>query len=261
MLEAPSEVVTGIVAGTVILLLLVFFLVSFLFIYQKKQHQHLKEKQQLKVAHERALRESQLEIQEETLKYVGRELHDNVGQILSLVKLHLHDPQNLDQVTYARDLVAGAITDVRALSKTLNTEWADGLSLADLIRQELEKIERSGSLQTEFLHEGNDCQPDLRSKVILFRVFQECLQNILKHAQATVITVNLHLLMAEGMCILEVTDNGIGFDLASAPGGAGLANIRKRIETIQGQVQIKSRLNSGTLVEIRYPAAPTCLTP
>jgi two-component system, NarL family, sensor kinase len=94
MLETPSDVVTVLIAGTVILLVLVFFIVSFLFIYQKRQLLHIKEKQQLKLDYERAINESQLEIQEETLRYVGRELHDNIGQILSLVKLHLYDTQN-----------------------------------------------------------------------------------------------------------------------------------------------------------------------
>ncbi|WP_192822698.1 sensor histidine kinase [Rufibacter sp. LB8] len=261
MLETPSEVVTVLLAGTAILLLLVFFIVSFLFIYQKRQLLHIKEKQQLKLDYERAINESQLEIQEETLRYVGRELHDNIGQILSLVKLHLHDSQNPDQVGHAKDLLSGAIADVRGLSKTLNTDWAEDISLPELLSRELDKLEKSNVLKTEFLYDGFDCPLHSKNKLIVFRVFQESLNNCIKHAQATWVTVNFHLAEGEESCILEITDNGVGFEPAQASAGSGLTNMRKRMEVIQGQVEIVSRLQRGTRVEVRFPCQQTTTAP
>ncbi|MBA9078424.1 MULTISPECIES: sensor histidine kinase [Rufibacter] len=256
MFETPSDIITVIVAGSAILLVLVFFIISFLFAYQKKQLQHLKETQKLKAAYEKAITDSRLEIQDETLKYVGRELHDNLGQILSLVKLNLHDAHNPEQVTFAKELVAGAIRDVRTLSKSLNTDWADEVPLPHLIQTELDKVERSSNLQTEFVHEECDCTIDSKNKLIVFRTFQESLNNILKHANATLVTVNLHLAEDQNTCTLEIADNGVGFDITGAAQGSGLSNIKKRMEAIHGQADISSRLESGTRIELKFPRQP-----
>ncbi|AKQ47203.1 hypothetical protein TH63_18650 [Rufibacter radiotolerans] len=250
MLKSPSDIIPIILIGTAILLVLALFIVSFLFTYQKKQMLYLREKEQLRVNYEKAISESQLEVQEETLKYVGRELHDNIGQILSLIKMNLHDPANPDRVTVAKDLIGGAIQDVRSLSKNLNNDWADDIGLPQLIMLELEKIQRGGLIQTELFYDGFPCPLDSKKKLIVFRVFQESLNNILKHARATEITVQLHEKEPAESFYLEIADNGVGFDLQNAQLGSGLTNIRKRMEAIQGQVAVKSRVGSGTRTEI-----------
>jgi two-component system, NarL family, sensor kinase len=142
---------------------------------------------------------------------------------------------------------------VRGLSKTLNTDWAEDIALPDLLARELEKLEKSNVLKTEFLYDGFACPLHSKNKLIIFRVFQESLNNCIKHAQATCVTVNFHLAQEEETCILEITDNGVGFDLAQAALGSGLTNMRKRIGLLQGQLEIVSQLQRGTRVEIRFP--------
>ncbi len=202
---------------------------------------------ELKSNHEQAILASQLEIQEETLAYVGRELHDNLGQMLSLIKLNLAMPSE-ERVYESRQLLATAIGDMRTLSKTLNLHWAEGMTLSSFLRQELAKIEKTGHFET-VLHENAQIDlENVQNRVIMFRIIQECLQNIMKHAAASKITINL--METEEAKSLEITDNGIGFDVLGHFDGAGLKNIRHRAEVAGAAVRWESKVGQGTKVVI-----------
>src|SRR5476651_2013334 len=128
MLFKDEEVILIIIAGTALLLLLGFFMVGFLLMFQKKQNKNALEKAELKSSFKQELLKTRLEIQEETLNYVSREMHDNITQVLSFVKLNLGLLGNtLDGVEKVklndnRELISQTITDLRNLSKSLSFE-------------------------------------------------------------------------------------------------------------------------------------------
>lgn len=249
-----SEVVIIVLAGTFLMLLLVVFIVSFFFIHQRRQQKHLQEKAALKAQYEQEILSSQNEIQETTMKYISRELHDNVVQMLVLIKLQLNslaDNQLSPKVITSKEYLNAAITDLRDLSKILNTDNILHEGLVNAIRFELNRVQKSNELKTSFQDSTETLKIDRNQEIIIFRVFQELLQNIIKHAQAK----NISVLLEENnnFLKLEVQDDGIGFDfekkLSNSVGfnsGSGLSNMIYRAKLLNGSLDIVSLEQGST---------------
>jgi signal transduction histidine kinase len=140
MLHSDQENILLIVAGTI--LLLGIFIISFLFLYQRKRNMHIVEHDQLRSAFSQEILTTQIEVQEQTLNYISQELHDNIGQVLSFVKLNLGTTATMDdeqkkqrKINESRDLLAQVITDLRDLSKSLSFQQISqyGLTKAMMI--------------------------------------------------------------------------------------------------------------------------------
>lgn len=244
------EVVIAVLFGSLILALIGVFMFVMVIVYQKRKIRNIREQQRLITEYEQAVLEAKVEIREETLKYVGQELHDNVGQVLSLIKLYLSRPE-MRHKTDIPQLIDQAILDIRSLSQDLNINRVEQYSLNDFIEQELNKVHKSGFVKTSFESMGI-CEPlKMQSKLMISRIFQECISNILKHAEAKHIFVKL--LTEEGSCLLSVRDDGIGFETTAGHLGSGLINIYDRVKLIGGDIKITSRLGVGTEIMLRIP--------
>lgn len=243
-------------AGIAISLLVVGIgVVSLFLIYRQKQMQTFKEKEMLKVNFERQLLESQLEVQENIFDTISREIHDNVGQVLSLAKVQLNVMEesadtNMSLVREVKDGVGKALTDLRDISKSLSTDRVKFADLPDSIETELKRFERAIGLQTHFALVGAPREIQENKKLIIFRIIQESLQNILKHANATRVEVDMHY-YATSLGI-KVKDNGVGFAQNGGHGrsGLGLSNIVKRAGLIGGNASIESEPGGGTTVQL-----------
>jgi signal transduction histidine kinase len=154
------EIIITLIAGTSTLLLLGALMISFLFLYRNRHRKLLREREQLKLSYERELLKSQLEIQEQTFKHISQEIHDNIGQMLSLAKLNLStmdpsQPHVLEQkISDSKKLVGQAIYDLRNLSHGLSTDYIAEMGLARAIEHELEMIRKSGDYETFFEWDG-----------------------------------------------------------------------------------------------------------
>lgn len=247
MTETGPDYFFIIASGTAILLLLVTFIIAFLFIHQRKYFEHQRKLATLNAKYQEETMKAQIEMQEKTLEYVGRELHDNIGQILSLIKLNLSNPEP-EQIRESKGLVSNAIKDLRALSHRMNLNWANEISLVDFIESEVKKIRNIGSFKVSFDQNGQLNMDNIENKVVLFRIIQECLNNIIKHSSAKeinfIIPDNQHLL---------VSDNGRGFDLTKIEKGSGLVNLQDRAKVIGAELIIKSNLGEGTQIDIYLP--------
>lgn len=240
----------GLIAGTIVILLLLLFLVLFIAEYQKRRKQFLDEKMRL----QQESLQSQLEIREQTLKNISEEIHDNIGQTLSLVKINLNrlikkPVANEEQLLQTRDLVSKAIQDLRAVSRSMNSGAVLRDGLLHAIEWELMQVERTGYYRTELMLTGEPEALDPRKELILFRIFQEALNNVIKHAQAK--TIEVRLAYNNGL-ILQIRDNGQGFDLKDGSTGIGLHNIRNRAALIGAQLNMESSA-AGTILELTLP--------
>jgi signal transduction histidine kinase len=253
-----SEAVIIVLAGTFLMLILVIFIISFFFIHQRRQTQHRLEKASLKAQYEAEILNAENEIQESTMKHISRELHDNVGQLLTLVKLQLNkvyeqQPENRN-IASSREFVNAALADVRALSKSLNNDnlLADGLAKA--IAFELQRVEKTGSCSTSFVQDYASTVLDHKKEILVFRMFQELLQNCLKHANAQHISVSLA--DTNGQLALIMQDNGQGFDPAirqQASGfgsGGGLKNLEHRAGLLGAHLLIDSSPGQGSKISL-----------
>jgi len=265
MPKESREIIIALIAGTSTLLLLGAFMISFLILYRSRHRKLLREREQLRLSYERELLKSQLEIQEQTFRHISQEIHDNIGQMLSLAKLNLStmDPAqqiSLEQkITDSKKLVSQAIYDLRNLSHGLNTDYVADMGLPRAIEHELEMIRKSGDQETVFETEGAAYRLDKQREVIIYRIVQETLNNILKHAASRKIIIHLHYSLEE--ITLTITDNGKGFDLTpldlDQSYGLGIKNMHNRARLMGARFQISSTLGEGTSVIVSVPLANT----
>lgn len=221
------------------------------------------EKNKMKEEFSLTLLQSQLEIQEQTLKNISQEIHDNVGQVLSLAKLNLNlaevsnPEQARSKIDNALSQVGKAINDLRDLSKSFNTDNIIAQGLIKAIAAELDMIGRTGSHKTTFRITGNSRQLEPQKELILFRIVQEALHNIIKHAAAGAITVTVGY---SGSCLeLLVADDGKGFDLTplnengNGSFGLGIRNMHNRARLIGADFSMNSIMGKGSVVKIVLP--------
>ena len=220
------------ITSTLSIIVLVIGFFMFIKKYQIRNLLHLQERQALQAKFQQELLQTQLEIQEQTLKNVSQEIHDNIGQTLSLAKLHLNtiNPQDAHQanekIGNTQELVSKAIKDLRTLSKTLHTDSISATGLKKAIELELELIDRAKVFQTELKVSGKPTRLDPQKELILFRIVQEAINNIIKHSKATSMEVQMDF--RESALKLSVADNGCGFNKAynnHPDAGSGLRNM------------------------------------
>lgn len=253
-----------IVIATVFLFLISVAPILFVFLHQRQYRRYLSDKEQLKSVYQRELLQSQLETQNQTLQQIGQELHDHIGQLLTVAAMRLNsleeevtDPDAQYSVQKTRDLVSTIIADVRALAKTLDHDTVRHFGLRDSLALELDRIEHAGRQKTSLQLTGQPYSLGSDVDVILFRMAQESLNNALKHAQARNLTVLLDYQPTSFS--VTIVDDGLGFavDEVASRGidqsGSGLRNLHRRANLLGGECGIQSRLGDGTRIEIRLP--------
>jgi two-component system, NarL family, sensor kinase len=262
-MQKDQELYTVIVIGIILALLLVSFIVGILFMYQRRQYRQEKELVQLKDRYEKELMQSQLEIQENTFITIAQELHDNIGQMLSVVKLSLSalplesNHPAFEQVQNSQQVLYKAIFDLSNLTKSLHTDRITQIGLTESIQFELSTIKKTGALDVKFHSAGRQLPINDQKAIILFRIFQESLNNILKHSLASKIIVDMKF--QDDTMILDISDNGIGFDVKEkkeskdSSSGVGLKNLYKRAELIGADLSIQSEPGKGTQTVIKLP--------
>jgi two-component system, NarL family, sensor kinase len=253
-----TELVITIISISIIFFVLSAFIIAFLFIQNRRRARHALEISNLKFTYEQTLLQSQLEIQEQTLQQVAYELHDNLGQVASLIKIHLntiplHDPAKAEQkVNAAKDLLRELILDLKHLTVSLNNDRITELGLVRGLERDAERLNATGKFTVAF-HSTGIPYVDPSTTIILYRMAQEILNNSIKHSEAKSISVSIE--KSDNLLTLVFTDDGVGFILADAKGngGSGLSNLTKRASLINGRVTISSAPQHGTSVTIEIP--------
>lgn len=252
-----------ILTGIIVTLILIAFIVSFLLINQKRYYHHLKEKREIQMQFQQELLNSQLEIQEQTLKNVSQEIHDNIGQVLSLVKLNINT-MNCDvkdelqhKISDSNILISKAIQDLRHLSRSLNTDYVLELGFVRSVEYELELIKKTGRFETHFRVDGRPYQLEAQKELILFRIMQEALHNVIKHSSAKEISVQMKF--KPETFTLSIEDNGVGINkdlsdrLGSDNTGSGIRNMRNRAKLVKAKLNIVSSHAEGTSIIVTLP--------
>ena len=261
--DFPEPIPYAIIVA-IALLLLSALLGCFFFFYRRYRQKHILEKEQLRLSYERELLKTRLEIQEQTFRNISQEIHDNIGQVLSLTKLNLatmdiSQPAVLEQkIDDSKKLISQAIYDLRNLSHGLSTDYLANVGLSGAIGRELEVIKKSGEYETVFTVEGTTYLLDKQQELIIYRIVQETLNNIIKHATAQKIIIYLRYSPEE--LTLNITDDGKGFDLTplndNASHGLGIKNMHSRARLMGAVFLISSTLGIGTTVSIAVPIVP-----
>lgn len=258
MQTSNQEIATIVVLSTMVFLLAPAFLLLYISSYNRKKKDHIREKQNLQQEYEADLLRTQLEVQEQTMKTIATDLHDNIGQLLSLTSLTLGsitvaDEKAAKKLDDSQQLVRRSIKELRQLANMLHGEKIIETGLVDAIIYEVEWLKKSGTYKVQF---DNNIEEEHKlsaeKSLILFRLVQEVINNIIKHASASKITISLR--QDQNDIFLSITDNGVGFITEEvSKNGMGLSNLSRRTNAIQGELDIISVPGNGTTVTIKVP--------
>lgn len=206
---------------------------------------------------QRQITEAVILAQEKERTEIGKELHDNVNQILGASNLYVNTAmtdEEMRQELLERStvLISRAINEIRKISKSLITPGLREIGLLESIEDITDdmKVAKGINIQLD-IHNIIESEVDEQRKLTLFRIIQEQLNNIMKHAKATEVMIRLSI---EGKdIVLTVVDNGVGFDISRHRKGVGITNIISRTELFKGKVEIQSKPGDGCVLTVRLP--------
>jgi signal transduction histidine kinase len=161
-----------------------------------------------------------------------------------------------EKLTESKNLLSKSIQDLRDIARSLNPDFLSEIGLTGAIEQQLQLLEKTGQYKTSFTINGDVYKNDQQHELVTFRIVQELLNNIVKHAEAN--TVNIKMSYLPDKLTITVEDNGKGFDVSSMQSaennrGLGLRNMMNRMALINGSIKINSNANEGTNAAIELP--------
>jgi signal transduction histidine kinase len=197
--------------------------------------------------------------QENTYRYISRELHDEFGQILTAMGAMLQRLErraNPDEATRGglrelREIAQSALERVRTLSQALHPVILEERGLDSALEWYLPTFQSQTGIAVQFERTGSTSELDSQTATHVYRVLQEALNNVTRHSRSPDAKVRLQI--SEETVLLEVEDNGIGFGHAESRRGMGMAGMRERAELIGGTIEFLNRSGGGALVRLRIP--------
>ncbi|OSZ79062.1 hypothetical protein CAP35_12670 [Chitinophagaceae bacterium IBVUCB1] len=244
-----SSVLFLFIAGTLLLSLFAFFLVIYLQVQKRKQNRFRIEKEQL----QQEILRTGLEVQEQAINNISRELHDNIGARLSAVYRFLNvveaNPAADNTPELIREsgtMLQAAIKDMRDISHVLSSEYVMENGLIESVYKEVDYVRKTTSIDAMVLVEGDYYHLNSGHELIIFRMVQEAISNTLKYAKAT----HLRIRMSYGFDSFDlcITDDGVGFDAEAVSSGIGIANMKNRARMLKANLDIKTSAEKGTTI-------------
>jgi signal transduction histidine kinase len=241
MQPSQAKITVLIIITTIFILLLAVFIIALVYKYKKRQQRY-----------EEDLLTARLEVQEQTLQHIARELHDNIGARLTRSKLTL-STLSYHQPDVTKSNVEGCVEDItdimnelRTLGHSINSDYITANGLQAAIQQELLRTQKSG-MATRYTASHDIPLLSDAAELFIFRIVQEALQNVLKHAGAT--TVAVAVAYNKPMLIITITDDGCGIPTLPVS-GMGITNMKRRAAIIGGHVHIHAATGGGTVATL-----------
>ena len=259
MPTANPQIITTILA---VIIVLVFFGILFLAMlryYNYRRRLAAREKREMQAIFDQQLTLARLEIQEQTFSYLAEEIHDNVGQLLSLAKIQLSSFREEETIDFpllneARENVGRSLQELRDLARGMHSSHIRAFNIRQAVDEEVQRITRTGQVHISVTSEGEEHRIRDDKQLILFRIIQECLNNCLKHSGAA--NINIGFSWSSGQLRVRVRDDGEGFDADQTlqrSSGLGLQNILNRARLTGGSSLIQSQPGEGTTVTVQIP--------
>lgn len=241
-----------------VLVIITALVIVFFVVFQKRKNKLLLDKIEQQRAFEEEIVKAQTEAQEQTLKNIGWELHDNVGQLLSFASMQLSilkmqvSSDVKDKFKDTTEALSNGLKEVRALSKTLNNDVILNIGFEKSITNELERLKRMKFTSAELKITGDKVDfNDKNHEIIVFRILQEFLSNSVKYSKAK--NLNIILEYTPKTIIITAKDDGKGFNMDKVEKGSGLINMKSRAELIGANLKLTSQPNKGVVLVLQYP--------
>jgi PAS domain S-box-containing protein len=206
-----------------------------------------------KLAAQKLITRTSIKVQESERELIGRELHDNVNQILTCAKLYLDLAENAptpinDYIKQSREFLMTAIQEIRNISKALIPPSLNETSLEQSLNSLLDTLETLKGIRCYTRYAFDETKLEDAVKFTIYRVVQEQITNIIKYSQAS--EMFLSLIDKDGRLVLIISDNGVGFDSTEKRNGIGLKNMAERIKSIDGNFQLITEPGAGCKIVI-----------
>jgi signal transduction histidine kinase len=251
-----------IILGTAAMLLPTSAIILFIIIYYRRQRIEREKLERIEEQHREQMLEASVASQENVRRQIGGDLHDEIGTLLSATRMSLsqinkykENPAKQENLfNQTQDLLNEALNNVRRISKELMPSTLDEFGLIIALKDFTQKMTEHTGITICFNHGELSERFDKKVELALYRTTQELVNNALKHAQASII--NTTLIKDADKLILQVSDNGIGFDLeeVNKPNrGIGIKNIESRISVIKGHIKFDVQKGKGASFEITVP--------
>ena len=257
--ESKDIVLIFLVSGGIVILLAVI-LILFLLIYQKRIVTQESRLQKLENERQKVLLKATIEGQERERQRLAKDLHDGIGSLLSGLSMNMkfqkgkEDPES-EQGRFLNDacnMLDDGIKNVRAVSHNLMPATLEKLGLIAAMNEAIERVNQNDSLRIDLktIHEPFGLPKDI--SLGLLRIFQELLQNTIKHAEASEIKISIEF--QKEYIKMQYTDNGKGIDFAKLKsGGIGMKNMESRLQALEGTFKLNKRIQSGFEVKLKVP--------
>ena len=201
-----------------------------------------------------------LTAQEEERRSIARELHDEVGQVLTAIKVELVTAQrqveasggDSEALASVRSIADGALSTVRDLSHLLHPAMLDDLGLPAAIEWYAKGFERRHGVRVDILRDHMEDRLAGDVEAAIYRIVQEALTNVARHAQAT--RCRIYLQRLPHTLLVTIEDDGVGFDPSATPRGLGLISIRERVAQVRGELRLEATPGKGTRLTVEVPA-------
>jgi signal transduction histidine kinase len=267
-MQDTEQIKWALLIGTLAMLMMAFFVISFVIYYQKRKFEQEKKLNEIEKNHSRLLLDTALNSEETERRRIAQDLHDDIGTMLSLTKLSLNQLGKIagerggkeEQIMKkTQSLVEETILHVRRITRDLVPTTLERFGLAEAIDEFIHKLEEGNNLTISF-HADAEEMPRQGPKIELnlYRVMQELVNNAIKHACCSKIEIDLEV---TGKFIgLRVSDNGTGFDpeliKESNLAGLGLLGIESRLAILNGTIQYGKAANGGSSAFVQIPVLP-----
>ncbi|MCO6149152.1 sensor histidine kinase [Flavobacterium sp. NRK1] len=250
-----DNIAFGIVISVLFISLLVLFCVLLIKLYINKIKNYTRLIYQKDLEYQKTLNSTILETQEQVLNNISQDLHDDAGQQLTYINfmvenLKLDKPELQDALNPLSKSIVTLSNSIRSISHSLNSQLLVQESLFKAIEAEVQRLNTNIRIKFDFVFKGTRKKVfDSNEKIVIYRIFQEVINNTLKHSEATVVNV---ILKTEPFFEMIITDNGKGFDFnqSDEKSGMGLKNIIKRAEIINFRVAIDTVPEKGTTITV-----------
>lgn len=264
--KRKTTLLYGLMIGTLFLIIL-FFLVlknnrqkqKIVLAEKNKKIQSQKIEELLKIEELKSINDM-LYAQEQERKRIAQDLHDRLGSMLSMVKVHFKSVEdnienlvkdNVKQYQTANNLLDEACEEVRKIAHNMSSGVLAKFGLVPALKELITSLSGASKIDIEFIDHGLDNRLENEMEINVYRIIQELFSNVLKHAKAN--EISLQVLKNNNRLSIIFEDNGVGFNPKNIPKGIGILNIKSRITKFDGKIDIDSNKGNGTTTTIHIP--------
>lgn len=250
------DIAFGIVISVLLIILIILFCVILIKLYIQKIKKYNAVIYENEIAFQKTLNSAIVETQEQLLNSISQDLHDDAGQQLTVINFQL-EHLKLDHPNCGNDLnpisesVSRLSSSLRQISHSLNSNWLNQNGLITAIKEEVNRIKKNQFITINLNDDGKQKKFKSDEQIVIFRIFQEVINNSLKHAKATKIEISI---VTQPLFTIIIQDNGIGFEqnkIAEKTNSIGIQNCFNRAKIINYTFKITSEVNVGTTVIIK----------